>query len=91
MLNYYRVTFSTGEHWELYSWKLLCRHYHMITSALIDNDEYLMTGEHNTAKVYYRNTCVASFELYNWGDGTGDIYSDGQFVRHVSNLRVKEV
>lgn len=91
MLNYYRVTFSTGEYWELYSLKLLFRHYHMITGAMIDNDEYLMTDDRNTAEVYYRNTCVARFELFNWGDGTGDIYCDGRPVRHVSNLRVKEV
>lgn len=86
MLNDYRVTFSTGESWE-WNQKNLRRHnYKMIVNQLIENESYL-NGGHNIAKLYFRNSCIAIFELFNWGDGTGDIYLYGLPIRHVTHLK----
>ena len=86
MLNTYRVTFTTGEYWELNMDHMRRHHYRMIVNQLIENEDNL-NGGHNIAKLYCRNTCIAIFELFNWGDGTGDIYLYGLPIRHVTHLK----
>lgn len=80
MINYYRVTFSSGVIYELIQPKLTSRDYHEILDELIFLSDF-NEDQRVAASVYCNNSRIAIIELITWEDGTADIYIYGQKVR----------
>lgn len=80
MINYYRISFSSGVIFELIQPKLTSRDYHDILAELIFLSD-LNQDQRAAASVYCNNSRIAIIELITWEDGTADIYIYGQKVR----------